>query len=111
MQRIIIDTNILVSALIQKSYPYLIINYFSGNTKIDICISEDIFTEYTEVLGRAKFLKYPSFAANAASLLSNIKNTGIKFNPKTRLSIIDDISDNKFMELAMECGADFLTNR
>ena len=60
MQKIILDTNVLVSSLIQKNYPYLIIEYcIEGNAMI--CISNPILEEYFEVLQRPKFAKLPDF--------------------------------------------------
>ncbi|KXK23774.1 MAG: hypothetical protein UZ12_BCD005002416 [Bacteroidetes bacterium OLB12] len=57
MQRIVIDTNVFVSALIQKSYPYLIIHELFLTDKIMLCISDPVFEEYYAVLGRKKFFK------------------------------------------------------
>jgi len=59
MQRLVIDTNVLVSALIQESFPYRIIfEVFPDKNKV-WCISDEVFGEYDEVLNRAKFSKYP----------------------------------------------------
>ena len=49
MQKVIIDTNVLISALIQKSFPYQIIDELFIEQRIELCISENIFAEYLEV--------------------------------------------------------------
>ena len=50
MQRIIIDTNVIVSSLIQRNYPYLIINELFIEQKFQLCISDELIAEYYEVL-------------------------------------------------------------
>jgi putative PIN family toxin of toxin-antitoxin system len=107
MQRIVVDTNVLVSAFIQKSYPYLIIDSFPTKD-VQWCISDDILEEYTDVLKRAKFSKYKGFSRNAQSLLTDIGDITVKYYPEIKLAIIKDLSDNKFLELAAAINADFL---
>ena len=108
MQRLIIDTNVLVAALIQKSYPYFIMNYIPAGKNIKWCISDEIQNEYSEVLRRCKFLKYRDFSVNAENLLVSIEEVTDKYATAIKLSIIKDSSDNKFLELAATCKADFL---
>lgn len=108
MQKIVIDTNILVSALIQRSYPYHIVVDVFSNDKIQLCLSEELFAEYFNVLNRKKFSKYPDFIANAQTLLVDIEKIAVKFYPAVRLKIIHDADDNKLLELAETCHADFL---
>jgi len=55
MQKVIIDTNVLVSAMIQRSYPNFIINNLVFEDLIELCISEEIIEEYFDVLNRPKF--------------------------------------------------------
>lgn len=45
MQKIIIDSNVFVSALIQHSYPYHIVTEIFSNNKIELCISDKVFEE------------------------------------------------------------------
>ena len=108
MQRLIIDTNVLVSALIQESYPYLIINSVFPDDNVEWCISDEVFQEYDEVLKRVKFSKYPGFIFKAERLLAFVEKIGQKFTPQITLKIISDLSDNKFLELAAACNANFL---
>jgi putative PIN family toxin of toxin-antitoxin system len=50
MIKVVIDTNVLVSAFIQRSYPYFIVDHISANKEFVWCISEEILDEYAEVL-------------------------------------------------------------
>ena len=108
MQKIIIDTNVLVSALIQRGYPHHIVIDAFSNDKIQLCISEELFAEYFNVLNRKKFSKYPDFIANAQAILVDIEKLAVKFYPTVRLKIIHDADDNKLLELSETCNADFL---
>ncbi len=108
MQKLVIDTNVLVSALIQNSYPYFIINSIPTSEDRQWCISDEVLNEYTQVLGRVKFHKYRDFASNAEMLLTEINKVAERYYPQIRLAVIDDISDNKFLELAATCNADFI---
>jgi len=70
VQKIIIDTNVLVSALIKRSYPnFIVYNYVLENL-VDVCISDDLFREYLDVLNRPKFVKYPDFFNKAEFVLA-----------------------------------------
>jgi putative PIN family toxin of toxin-antitoxin system len=108
MQKVVIDTNVLVSALIQRNYPYLVVNHFIKEGKFQLCTSEDLFLEYYEVLNRKKFSKYPDFVNKAETLLTYIATKSTMYTPKKRLQIIGDVDDNKFLELSAECRAGFL---
>ena len=57
MLRVVIDTNVLVSALLKPdSVPELILSFILEG-EIVLCLSEPIATEYEEVLKREKFKK------------------------------------------------------
>jgi uncharacterized protein len=100
MQKIVIDTNVLVSSLIQRSYPYHIVIEIFSNDKIQVCLSDELFTEYFNVLNREKFSKFPDFIANAQALLIDIEKIAVRYIPTVRLEIIKDLDDNKLLELA-----------
>jgi putative PIN family toxin of toxin-antitoxin system len=108
MQKIVIDTNVLVSSLIQRSYPYHIVVEVFSNDKIQICLSDDLFAEYMNVLNREKFSKFPDFVANAKALLVDLEKIAVNYIPTVHLEIIKDLDDNKLLELAKTCQADFL---
>jgi hypothetical protein len=108
MQKVILDTNVVVSALIQKSFPYLILSELYLESKIELCISEDLLSEYYEVLSRDKFARFADFKANADAILVNIRKQSSFFHPRHKVKKIKDEDDNMLLELAQECKADFL---
>ena len=59
--RLILDTNVLVSALIQRNYPYFIIDLVLADNTLQLCISDQLFAEYIEVLNREKFSKFSDY--------------------------------------------------
>ena len=108
MQKIVIDTNVLVSSLIQRGYPHLIVNEVFDNRNIEMCISDELFEEYLNVLNRKKFSRFPDFEANAHALLLDIETYARSYLPTMKLDIISDKDDNKLLELAEASEADFL---
>lgn len=108
MQRIVIDTNVLVSALIQKGFPHLIIYHLFLDQKIQVCISDELLEEYYDVLSRPRFAKFQDFFLKAESLLAIIAENSVLYEPKIKLDLIADTDDNKILELADECEADFI---
>jgi len=108
MQRIVIDTNVIVSTLIQQGYSNLIINDLFIEQKIQLCISDELLTEYYEVLKRPKFSKFQDFFIRAEALLVEIESKSTKYSPTLKLDLISDADDNMILELADECLADYV---
>ncbi|MCL2304699.1 MAG: putative toxin-antitoxin system toxin component, PIN family [Planctomycetaceae bacterium] len=108
MQKIILDTNVIVSALIQQGYPYKVLEKVltSGNTTL--CVFDKLLQEYHEVLFRPKFTGFTDFFVNAHVLLLRMETISRKFTPQIALNILPDKDDNMLLELALESNADFL---
>lgn len=108
MQRIVIDTNVIVSSLIQRGYPNLIIKELFIEQKFELCISEELLAEYYEVLARPRFSKFQDFFIRAEALLVEIASKATMYAPTITLDLISDDDDNMILELADECLADFI---
>ena len=108
MQKIVIDTNVIVSSLIQRSYPNLILVELFLTQKFQLCVSAALLAEYYEVLARPKFSKFQDFFIRAESLLVEIESKSTKYSPSIKLDLITDADDNIILELADECNADFI---
>jgi uncharacterized protein len=108
MQKIVIDTNVIVSSLIQRGYPNLIIKDLFIEQKFQLCISDELLAEYYEVLSRPKFSKFQDFFIRAEALLVEIEAKATKYHPTITLDLISDDDDNMILELADECLADFV---
>jgi uncharacterized protein len=107
MLKIVVDTNVIVSALIKtQSNPALIVSLIF-DTRVKFCLSDDIWDEYQGVLARPKFQALDRGAV--ARILTGLKKKALWVKPKTKLLIIEtDPEDNKFLEAAEEGGADFI---
>jgi len=108
MQKIILDTNVIISSLIQTSFPYKIVNELFIENKITLCVSQALMMEYHQVLQRPKFAGYYDFKTRAEILLADIETKAVMFFPEISLDLISDKDDNKILELADVSMADFI---
>lgn len=108
MIKVIPDTNILISAAIGKSYPFLILNKIFNDPLIELCVSEYTLDEFERVIQYSRFATKDDFKLKAKSILGNIKIFGIFYVPSISFDILKDKSDNKFVDLAAEAKADYL---
>lgn len=108
MQKIVIDTNVIVSSIIQRSYPYFIINELFIDDKIQLCTSDALIAEYYDVLSRSKFSKFQDFYLKAELLLAEIELKSKHYFPTIKLDLISDVDDNMILELADESFADYI---
>lgn len=106
--RLILDTNVIVSALIQRSYPYFIVDRVLVDTSLQICLSEKLFNEYLDVLNRDKFNRFPDFQIRAQLLLADIESRSLLFKPTITVDLISDEADNRLLDLAESCQADYI---
>ncbi len=106
--RLILDTNVLVSALIQRNYPYFIVDTILVDLNLQLCIFTKLFAEYLDVLNREKFSRFPDFHARAQALLADIEGRSLRFEPSKTVNIIEDDADNRLLELAEACEAEYI---
>jgi uncharacterized protein len=106
--RVVLDTNILVSALIGNSYPKQIIYECIFDHKIILCVSPQILKEYHEVLNRSKFDKFKDFKKKALILLDYFEEIAEYYEPTIKLDFISDEADNRFLELALTANAQYI---
>ena len=95
MLRIVVDTNVVVSALLKpQSNPALILSLFIRGDCM-VCLSKEIFTEYEEVLARDKFRRLEE--ARAKELLSIFKRRALWVEPKVSINdVAKEPADNAF---------------
>jgi len=107
MLRVVLDTNVIVSAFLKpESIPALILSlFFQGD--LTVCLSEKILIEYKEVLKREKFRKLDH--AIIDQFLSIIGRRALMVEPQISVDVVAaDPADNKFLECARESKADYL---
>lgn len=97
----VIDTNILVSALLSKhddAATVLIINRMISGEIIPV-YSEEILKEYQDVLNRKKFKFDPGIVSY---FISAIRLYGINVDPSPTGEILSDMKDLPFYEVVYE---------
>jgi putative PIN family toxin of toxin-antitoxin system len=104
--RIVIDTNILVSALWQKDgNPASVIEKVLAG-ELEPAYDDRMMAEYREVLTRSKF----SFDNQRVdNLLAAIKLHGIRVQPKPSAIELPDEDDRPFLEVSWAAGAKIVT--
>ena len=105
--KIVVDTNVIVSALLRSgSNPALVVSLIARK-EIKLCLSEDIFSEYQKVLARPKFKRIDQ--KRVKKLLLQMKIEALWVEPQMSVDAIkDDPADNKFLECALQSGAEFI---
>jgi len=106
MNKVVLDTNILVSALWNKhGSPAAVVRQVLEDNLM-ICYDSRIIAEYTYVLHRPEF---PFETADINILLDWIKENGISVvAPKSEINFIDE-DDRMFYEVAVFCNATLIT--
>ncbi|WP_330205133.1 putative toxin-antitoxin system toxin component, PIN family [Cyanobacterium sp. Dongsha4] len=106
MIRVVIDTNIFVSALLfENSLPFQVVK-LAEKTGI-ILFSEATLGELKQVLSRKKFDKYVTLQEREAFLLK-LMTAGENVVIHRKITACRDEKDNKFLELAINGNADFI---
>ncbi len=108
MQKVILDTNVIVSALISNAAPTYILYELALPQKFETCLSEAIFEEYIAVLARDKFSRFVNFKTKADIVLTKLREIATFYETDRVITILSDASDNKFLELAAVSAADYL---
>ncbi|WP_017303591.1 putative toxin-antitoxin system toxin component, PIN family [Spirulina subsalsa] len=103
--RVIIDTNILISAAVADGKPEKVINFIISHSDYDWLISAEILAEYNEVLQRKK-LKLSD--TKKSEWLDLVKNSTQLMEVNLTVDFTRDPKDAKFIALARVTGADFL---
>ena|ERR1700674_828921 len=105
MIRAVLDTNVVVSALLNPEGPTALILTLAISKKSRCCISESLFEEYHEVLARPEFRLDQQ---RVARLMRSLQKTAVLVVPRKILQIASDPDDNKVLECALEVRADFV---
>jgi putative PIN family toxin of toxin-antitoxin system len=100
--KIVLDTNCLVVSL-PLSSPYHCIWQAFRKGKITLCYSTDIINEYDEVLPRFYPQQFVRDVINELLLSFNVRKVNNYY--KWRLITVDP-DDNKFVDCALNVGAD-----
>jgi len=109
--KVVLDTNIWVSAMIWGGMPARIIKTAEEN-KIAIITSEEILQEISRTLAYPRLREiYEGTGVSREQLIEAILRVATLVEVKTRVRIIqDDLTDDKFLGCALDGKADFVVS-
>jgi uncharacterized protein len=105
MKKVIIDTNILISAILKGRVPRLVIQFIVDSSNYQWVVSAEILAEYKEVLSRKK-LKLPDEIKNQWLEIMDLATVLVDVN--VEIDFPRDKKDAKFLECAVAAEANFL---
>jgi len=105
MIRVVIDTNVLVSALLKpESLPAAVL-MLALSGEVQLCVSNAVFAEYDEVIHRPHLKRPPDVIERT---LQSIRKLGDWVKPSVRIEECSDPDDNVFLECVEAAKADYL---
>jgi len=105
--KVVLDTNIIVSALIAKEGASAIIFEKILLEKIENYTCKEIIEELKEVFSRKEITKRTDSKTRIFILENYLKNS-IKISKKTEIKLAEHESDNKFIEIAVDSDSDYI---
>jgi putative PIN family toxin of toxin-antitoxin system len=106
--KVVIDTNVLVSALWSRNNRLSQIISAVINDKLVACYNADIMAEYQDVLSRPK-LAFHFEKSRVDEIINKIKIDGISVAVKPSSIPLPDESDRVFYDVAKVCEAYLIT--
>jgi uncharacterized protein len=107
--RVVVDTGVLVSALIQPRGTIGDVLRALRNGRFIIIYSTDMIVEVIDVLGRPKIqAKYHIQPDDITALINLVRLRGELVAPKRTVTACRDPKDNKFLEAALAGMADVI---
>lgn len=103
--KVVIDTNILISAAIRDGIPEIVIQFIVDRPEFEWIVSQEIMTEYTEVLQRRKLKLSKEVQQEWMDLLQTVTKL-IEVN--IEVDFPRDRKDAKFLACAIAANTDFL---
>jgi putative PIN family toxin of toxin-antitoxin system len=104
--RVVVDTNVLVSALIAPAGNEALILLAVQQGLVKLSFSEEILPEYAEVLVRPKFA-FPPHEIQALIAMLRSQGEAVR-DPQPLASSLPDPGDDKFLAWAKSAGVDFI---
>ena len=103
--RLIIDTNVIISASLKKySTPFKVMEVVFENHVL--LISPEIFGEIKNTVYQSKFDKYFFPEDTRSDILNIVLLNSVVINPEIKITACRDPKDNKYLELALSGKAD-----
>jgi putative PIN family toxin of toxin-antitoxin system len=108
--RVVLDANIFISALISsQGNPAKILEKWQMR-ELEVVVSPAIIAEIERVTGYERLQKkYRRIREEREGLIDDLRNFATMVDPQQELSVVQaDDSDNRYIECAIESGANFV---
>lgn len=103
--KIIVDTNVLISAILKDRQPEEVILYIAGQPDIHWIVSREILDEYKDVLSRKKFNLTKDIIDKWIKILDQLT---VIVDVKNTINFSRDQKDSKFLSCALGVSAEYL---
>jgi len=105
LEKVVLDTNILLVSISSKSKLHWIFKSLLEE-KYTLCVTTDILTEYAEII--EKEMGHTA-SQNALGVLENLPNVEF-ITTYFKFGLLKDEDDNKFVDCAIACNASFIVS-
>jgi putative PIN family toxin of toxin-antitoxin system len=103
MKRVVIDTNVLLVSISEKSKLHWIFKSLTEKA-FELCVSTDNLAEYAEII---QLHMGAETSNNVLSTLENLSNV-VRVDYYYRFQLLDDPDDNKFVDCCVAANADYI---
>jgi putative PIN family toxin of toxin-antitoxin system len=105
MIRVVLDTNVLVSALLQpEGLPAAVLMMVLAG-RVEACVSDAVLAEYEEVIRRPRFKRDTEVIEATLEAICRVAN---HVEPTRHVDACKDVDDNMFLECAEAAHAHYL---
>ncbi|MEM2905446.1 MAG: putative toxin-antitoxin system toxin component, PIN family [Candidatus Bathyarchaeia archaeon] len=110
--RVVLDSNVWVSASVWGGLPARIVKA-AEEGRIDALLSEEVLLEINRVLAYDRLRRlYEDAGLRKEDIIATIARIGKVTEVSTKLNVVqEDVSDNKFIECAVDGGANYIVSR
>lgn len=105
MIRVVVDTNVIVSALLQPLGAPAAVFLLIAAGAVRLCVSGNIYAEYEEVIRRPRLARDDD---SITATLQTIREKGLWVKPTETIKACFDSDDDIFLECAQAAHADYL---
>ncbi|PSL30293.1 putative toxin-antitoxin system toxin component, PIN family [Dyadobacter jiangsuensis] len=107
--KVVLDANWYVSACINRKSRRTLYQYILKNVGIKAYYSQELLTEFADVISRAKFRKYVTLE-QAERLKAIVLRFVIKVHIDSQPCVARDVCDNYLLGLCESCRAHYLVS-
>jgi putative PIN family toxin of toxin-antitoxin system len=105
MIRVVLDTNVIVSALLQPLGPPAAVFLLVAGGAVQLCISGDVYAEYEEVIRRPRLARDEEVIA---ATLQTVREKSLWVRPTETIKACSDSDDDIFLECAHAACAEYV---